>query len=175
MDETPAVPYDSRLDTYRHILEVQQRLNLCIASLMARGHAHDDSKLYHPEVEAFNEHTPRLNELRIGTPEYDASLKALGDALNHHYKSNSHHPQHYPDGIKGMSLLDLVEMLCDWSAATLRHKTGDILESIEVNQKRFGYDDVLKQIFINTLFTVDRLAYYRHQDKQQATAETQTK
>lgn len=53
--------------------------------------------------------------------------------------------------IKGMSLLDLLEMLCDWKAATLRHNDGDILRSIEINQKRFGYSDELKQILLNTV------------------------
>lgn len=56
-----------------------------------------------------------------------------------------------PKGIRGMSLLDVLEMLCDWKAATLRHKDGDILRSIEHNQKRFGYSDDLKQILLNTL------------------------
>jgi len=49
-----------------------------------------------------------------------------------------------------MDLLDLVEMLCDWKAATERHKDGDLLRSIEQNQKRFLYSDELKQILINT-------------------------
>jgi hypothetical protein len=41
-------------------------------------------------------------------------------------------------------------MFCDWKAATLRHKDGDIIKSIEQNQKRFGYSDELKAIFLNT-------------------------
>ena len=49
-----------------------------------------------------------------------------------------------------MSLLDLLEMICDWKAATARHNDGDILKSIEINQKRFGYDDNLKKILLNT-------------------------
>lgn len=58
-------------------------------------------------------------------------------------------------GLHGMSLLDLVEMLCDWKAATLRHADGDIRRSIEINQKRFGYSDELKQIFLNTLPVIE--------------------
>lgn len=54
-------------------------------------------------------------------------------------------------GINGMSLLDLVEMLCDWKAATLRHRDGDIRRSIEINQQRFGYSDELKRIFLKTI------------------------
>ena len=78
-------------------------------------------------------------------------LAAMKPALDHHYAANSHHPEHYEKGILGMSLLDLIEMLCDWKAATHRHKDGDIRRSIEINQQRFGYSDSLKQIFLNTV------------------------
>lgn len=53
-------------------------------------------------------------------------------------------------GIKQMNLLDIIEMLCDWKAASERHSDGDIVESIEKNQERFGYSDELKVMFLNT-------------------------
>ena len=53
--------------------------------------------------------------------------------------------------VSGMDLLDIVEMLCDWKAATLRHADGNILKSIEINRKRFGIDDQLANILINTV------------------------
>jgi len=53
-------------------------------------------------------------------------------------------------GLEGMTLVDLVEMFCDWCAATERHADGDIMKSIEHNAGRFGYGDVLKAIFRNT-------------------------
>jgi hypothetical protein len=59
--------------------------------------------------------------------------------------------KNFENGIQGMNLVDLVEMICDWKAATLRHENGDIFKSIEMNQNRFGYSDELKQIFINTV------------------------
>lgn len=37
-------------------------------------------------------------------------------------------------------------------AATLRHNNGDLRKSIEMNQRRFGYSDELKQILLNTAF-----------------------
>ena len=49
-----------------------------------------------------------------------------------------------------MNLIDMLEMICDWKAASERHADGDILKSIEINQKRFGYSDDLKNILINT-------------------------
>lgn len=54
-----------------------------------------------------------------------------------------------------MNLVDLIEMLCDWVAATKRHEDGDILKSLEINQKRFGYSDEFKNILKNTLSVLE--------------------
>ena len=53
-------------------------------------------------------------------------------------------------------LVDLEQVKKDFyeknrEAATLRHNDGDILKSIEINQKRFGYSDDLKAILLNTV------------------------
>lgn len=142
--------YDSRPDTYEHIAAVRYRLNRVIRMLITRAHVHDKSKLNSPEREMFDEFTPKLRESTYGSEKYQNFLVEMGDALRHHYKYNSHHPEHYDEGIRGMNLLDIIEMLCDWSAAVSRHD-GDITESIEINQKRFGYGDELKQILLNTV------------------------
>lgn len=55
------------------------------------------------------------------------------------------------DGINGMTLIDLIEMMCDWKAATLRHADGDIYKSLEINAERFKYSPQLKQILKNTI------------------------
>jgi hypothetical protein len=143
--------YDSRPATREHIDTVRVFLGKVVDDLMRRRQEHDASKLVSPEVEAFDEWTPKLKATTYGSEEYKGSLEAMKPALVHHYAHNSHHPEHYPDGVRGMSLLDVVEMLCDWKAATLRHADGDIRKSVEINQKRFGYSDELKQILLNTL------------------------
>lgn len=145
----------SRVETYKHIQMVQKLLLNCIHDLSNRQLVHDQSKLNSPEVEIFEEYTPKLATSTYGSEEYKQFLKEMKPALDHHYANNSHHPEYYPNGIKGMSLLDVLEMLCDWKAATLRHNDGDIRKSIEINQKRFGYSDELKQILINTLDVVE--------------------
>lgn len=143
--------YDSRVDTYEHIHEVQRFMQRVILRLQRRSRLHDRSKLEDPERSAFDEFTPRLSETTYGSAEYKDCLLQMQEALQHHYARNSHHPEHYRDGIRGMDLLDLIEMLCDWMAASLRHTDGDIRRSIEINQERFGYSDELKQILLNTL------------------------
>lgn len=143
--------YDSSLDTFNHIRDVQELLSLVFNELVVRGINHDDSKLHDPEKSLFDEYSPKLKNCTYGSDEYKQYLIELKVALDHHYQKNSHHPEHYENGIGGMDLLDIIEMLCDWKAATKRHVDGDILKSIEINADRFGIDDQLKQILLNTV------------------------
>jgi hypothetical protein len=118
---------------------------------------HDNSKFFSPEKELFKKYTPFLGKSEYGSEEYFKFLEKLKPALEHHYKKNSHHPEFHENGIKGMSLLDLLEMLADWQAAVTRHNDNKgrekeaLIQSIETNQKRFNYSDELKSILINTI------------------------
>lgn len=147
---------DSRIETYKHIQIVQRFLTLIIVDLLKRKENHDQSKLVSPEVEIFDEYTEKLKNSTYGSTEYNQFLKDMKPALDHHYAYNNHHPEFFANGIRGMSLLDLIEMIADWQAAVLRHNDGDIKKSIEINQKRFGYSDELKQIFLNTIKLFDK-------------------
>ena len=142
--------YDSTQDTLGHIENVRWNIWEFTHELERRGQEHDASKLQPPEKEAFDEVTPKLRGLTYGSDEYKANIAKLGEALKHHYAVNSHHPEHYPDGIDGMTLLDLVEMFCDWKAATERHADGNLERSIEINRERFKMSDQLVAIFQNT-------------------------
>lgn len=142
--------YDSRPDTELHIERVGVLMEEVCHNLDERLTFHDESKLQEPEKSAFDRLTPRLKALTYGSEEYKASLDELGDALKHHYAENSHHPEHYPEGIAGMSLLDLIEMLCDWKAAGERHADGSMAASLEKNQARFGIGTQLQAILENT-------------------------
>ncbi len=147
--------YDSRPATYEHIRDVAALLMGCATNLMVRAHEHDASKLEEPERSTLDEFTPKLSELTYGSDEYKASLEGMGDSLKHHYEHNPHHPEHFENGIEGMNLLDVLEMLCDWVAATGRHEDGDIRESLKINQKRFGLSDQLCVLIHNTLDYMD--------------------
>lgn len=141
----------SKADTLAHKQNVTYYLHLIVKELLDRADEHDNSKLEDPELALFDEFTPKLHAVTYGSEEYNGFLKELDVALEHHYANNRHHPQHYPDGIKGMTLVDLIEMLADWKAATLRHDNGNILKSIDQNQERFGYSTDLNAIFKNTV------------------------
>lgn len=148
-------PYDSTADTTEHIRQVQLRLTNIIAALSERGWNHDNSKLEAPEKEVYDALTPRLAGLTYGSEEYRATLREMKPAIEHHYAHNSHHPEHYDQGIAGMDLLDLVEMFCDWKAASLRHKDGDFAASLQINKERFGISDQLMAILENSVGLVE--------------------
>jgi len=141
----------SKNETRKHILEVNYFISQCIVSLLSRANNHDATKLGPDEAPYFDEHTPKLENTTYGSDEYNKILEDLKPALEHHYKFNDHHPEHHSGGLQDMSLLEVVEMLCDWKAATLRHPDGDIRKSIELNQSRFGYSDEFKGLLLNTV------------------------
>jgi hypothetical protein len=143
--------YDSTKDTRIHQLTVAKYIRQIICALEERCNTHDESKLLPPEKEAFDIATPKLKELTYGSEEYKQSLREIQDAISHHYKYNRHHPEHFSDGIAGMNLVDIIEMLCDWVAATKRHTDGNIWESITHNATRFGYDGNMIAILENTV------------------------
>ena len=143
--------YDSSTDTLKHIKLVNEEISIIVKQLIDRGNKHDESKLLSPEKEVFDIETPVLNTLIYNSDEYKDSLKRLSVALDHHYKNNSHHPQYYENGIDGMTLIDVIEMFCDWKAAVKRTKDGDINRSIDINSERFKMSEQLVNIFKNTL------------------------
>lgn len=137
-------------ETWAHINQVQRLLMEVIGGLQTRLLNHDKSKLEPPEVAIFAEYTPKLRGTTYGSEEYKRFLAEMKPALDHHYAKNSHHPEHFADGINGMDLLDLLEMLADWKAATMRHDDGDLRRSLAINKERFGIGDQLAAILENT-------------------------
>ena len=142
---------DSRHDTLEHISRVQVRIAEVQANLDDRAALHDRSKLEEPEKAGYDRLVTRLADVEYGTLPYLLALKEAKDTIAHHYAVNSHHPEHYPNGIAGMSLLDVIEMLCDWKAASERTKQGSIQASLAHNKERFGISDQLASILENTV------------------------
>lgn len=142
---------DSIAGTQEHINKVQVRVAEVQAVLDQRAAMHDRSKLKEPEKSGFDRLSGRLAQLTYGTDEYRAALAEAKDTIAHHYAHNSHHPEHYANGIAGMSLLDVIEMLCDWKAASERTKQGSIQQSLPINRERFGISDQLYAILENTV------------------------
>ena len=156
---------DQGFKTMRHIEAVRNYLNLCVNEFLHRGEQHDQSKLQNPEREMFDEFTEKLRGSTYGSEEYKGFLKQMGEPLAHHYANNRHHPEHHKNGIKDMTLIDIIEMLCDWKSSSMRHNDGDILKSIEKNQGRFGYSDELRIILENTAKWMDTNKVFHHAEE----------
>jgi predicted house-cleaning noncanonical NTP pyrophosphatase (MazG superfamily) len=138
-------------ETLKHVNAVRENIWELIKHLDERAQVHDASKFEEPERSVFASNTPKLARTEYGTEAYKKLLEEVKPAIDHHYSKNTHHPEHWPNGIEDMDLLDLVEMLCDWAAATKRNKNGNIHKSIEHNQERFGISPQLSKIFTNTV------------------------
>jgi len=151
---------DQRPATLEHIAEVRRQIIKITDELDFRAQDHDKSKLESPEREIFDEYTPKLRDTTYGSDEYKEYLKEMKPALDHHYANNRHHPEHFTPEVLhlnyvnepfGMNLIDIIEMFCDWKAATMRHADGDLEKSVRINQQRFGFSDELTAILLNTI------------------------
>ena len=139
------------VETYKHVQLVQNHLSKFTKDLIDRGLKHDTSKFEEPELSIFAANTHKLGLTEYGTDEYRALLREVQPAIDHHYAKNRHHPENHLNGINDMNLVDLIEMISDWKAATERNKNGNIKKSIEVNKQRYGIDSQLAKILENTV------------------------
>lgn len=146
-------------ETREHIGLVRYWMSAAVINLRERATRHDKSKLEDPEMRGFMAmHNDRkLQSMRYGTPEYMAQLATHDSTVQHHYAENDHHPEHFENGIRSMSLLSVLEMLCDWQASTKRMKDGDLRRSIEINAERFGYGEELTQLLLNTAYELEMI------------------
>ncbi len=145
-NETP----DSTTDTLIHIQKVQTLLLGAITEIAKRAAVHDASKLLSPEKEGFDQLRIRLADCVYGSAEYSAALAESRPTIAAHYLNNTHHPEHYPNGVNDMDLFDILEMFFDWKAASERTWHGDIYASLVVNRGRFNLSDQLYSIMLNT-------------------------
>lgn len=141
----------SNMDTIKHIHVVRGNIYKFIYELDKRAREHDQSKLESPEQEIFGETYEELAKVEYGSDEYKKLLDRVKPAIDHHYANNRHHPEFHKNGIDDMNLVDLLEMLADWKAATARNKNGNIRKSIEINAGRFNMSPQLVKIFENTV------------------------
>ena len=156
---------ESKFKTLRHIEAVRNFINVVISELLKKQEQHDQSKLEPPEVDIFDKYTPKLKNCTYGSEEYKQNMKGMKVAIDHHNGCNRHHPEHHTLGIQDMNLIDLIEMICDWKAASLRHADGDIMKSLAINMDRFGYSEDLYQVFANTVRFIEKAKVYHKADE----------
>jgi len=162
---------DKGKETRNHIAQVQRRMRGVIADMEDRATYHDASKLEEPELTGFWEMNAisRRSDVVYGSPEYKALMDSQKPVIEHHYRVNDHHPEHWkfhapaartvlqpgtPEAsgalISSMTLQALLEMLCDWDAASMRYKDGSFSKSFKGNCERFGIAPQIACILMNT-------------------------
>lgn len=132
--------------------------------LIKRGQNHDKSKFIDPEREAYvyiNWKHHMEKDLKKESTYSDEIREKIDNAIHHHWKVNSHHPEfhYFKDGntlednkekiklsLKNMSNLDLLEMLADWMTVSQEYKT-DCKEFVRNNigdDKRWPFPEEQK-------------------------------
>ena len=137
--------------TIAHITRVGELLGDVRLLLANRAIRHDQSKFEPIEagpLQEMQEMIERDGHAPYGSEEYKRRTAILAPMLQHHYARNPHHPEHFQNGIAGMSLIDVVEMLCDWKAASERGQESAINLSYSI--QKYQIDPMLASILVNT-------------------------
>jgi hypothetical protein len=149
------MPSEYLKDLVNHQLRVAKYMQIVANELFQRATVHDNSKFSPEEFEAYEQAFPNLQKYTYGTEEFKAEIAKIQPAIEHHYKANDHHPEHHKYGIPEMDLVQIIEMICDWLAASERSQ-ADINQGLQINISRFGIDGQLAQILRNT---IDKLRF----------------
>jgi hypothetical protein len=143
--------------TINHVHRVKALLDGFRDELQLRGDRHDLSKLDPVEagpLQTMQDLIDTEGQAPFGSDEYRRRTALLGPMLAHHYANNSHHPEHYPDGVAGMDLFDIVEMFADWKAASERGHDSQMGLSYCI--EKYAIPPMLASILRNT---ADRLGW----------------
>ncbi len=135
--------------TEEHIRSVRRLLNKFADILRYKGEVHDKSKLEDPELYgwAAMDLEPRYE---YGSADYYDKLNRFADVFHHHYMVNSHHPEHFKNPEQEMTLIDMIEMLCDWFAYKENVPLEEGLKLIEDQCDRFNFSKTIKSLLTNT-------------------------
>ena len=105
------------IERVRRCLALLARVTDYGEELIERARVHDASKFapeeYIPYVWLTEYHRHRRNGEPFEYPEGVAERVRL--AIHHHVTTNRHHPEFHADP-NGMTDVDLIEMVCDWTA-----------------------------------------------------------
>ena len=156
------MPSEYVKDLVDHKQRVAGYMQLLANDLFWRSARHDNSKFSDEEFEAYEEAFPELQKYAYGTPEFKAALEKIRPAVEHHYHENDHHPEYHNNGVNDMTLVQLMEMLCDWLAASERSQVS-FARFLEGAKGKYGIDE---QLFAIICQTVVRYAPHKLPDVQ---------
>lgn len=137
-----------------HISRVRRHIDTFIQLLIRRAENHDKSKLEEPELSWWKE-MDKEPRYPYGSEEYKQKIKRWNKVFKHHYQYNRHHPEYYEYGVSEMTLIDIVEMMCDWLGYKDTTTVTEALKVCDEQMARYDISEELRQIIFNTL-----LRYY---------------
>lgn len=120
----------------RHHRQVSYLLRELARQLENRADLHDLSVLELDEFEGRVEIQHVARKYPYDSPEYRESIKD-NTSLQLHYSRNSHHPEHYPNGVDGMSFIDFIEMTIDWLGASRTYRNTSFEDGLKDQIRRF--------------------------------------
>lgn len=133
-----------------HIIRVRKHIATFVQLLIKRSLSHDNSKLQEPEFTWWKE-MDKEPRLPYGSKEYKEKMKRWEKIFKHHYSYNRHHPEFYENGVNDMTLVDIVEMMCDWLGYKQTISITEALNVCDEQMKRYNISNELRQIIFNTL------------------------
>jgi len=151
MDQhSPIDPFVS--DLQEHKMLVTNYLQKVISDLVDRAIHHDDSKLSDEEYPEYSSAFGEFKRNSFGSPGYKNAFASISNAWEHHSQSNRHHPEYYQNGICGMTLTDIIEMICDWKGSSEREgSTTSFDDGLAIQVLKLGIDSQLLQIIKNSI------------------------
>jgi len=143
-----------------NLLMMENFMNLEKKLILERAIAHEISKFYSPERSGYiwltwGHHCKNMG-LDFECSEFTESLIEL--AVNHHRSSNSHHPEAFAD-IEDMSELDILEMVCDWTAMSqeLKLNNGSCMNWARVNiDRKWKFSKSKKELIFTMILELDK-------------------
>lgn len=133
----------------RHVALVRKNLQGISQELDRRGLIHDLSKVQLDELGGFINFNRAAREHPYGSEEYKRSMVEHGGVIDLHFSRNSHHPEHHPNGVADMGLFDIIEMVCDWKAASETYGQTSFEEALAIQVDRFGLTS--EQVYVINL------------------------
>jgi hypothetical protein len=153
MSDIKSLYYEA--DTRKHQQAVMKWMGRVIEDLLERMLVHDASKFADDEAPYYIDPVYQLNTLGVpyGSDEYKRITKQMGKGWDHHKSVNDHHVEYFlpsADPFSKMNLLNLLEMVCDWMAASERIGNDPSLP-LERSLAKFGMSEQLAMIIKNTI------------------------
>jgi hypothetical protein len=98
-----------------------EAMGVLVAALQRRMAVHDLSKLRDDEFVGFSRINAAARIQKFGSPEYAEGMRREKPTIDQHFARNRHHAEYFTlfdAGGESMNVLDIIEMVCDWWAAS---------------------------------------------------------